>query len=46
MTEPDAPSDTQATYVFAVCRNADLSAVAELPGVTVDAPVTALPLGS
>jgi len=45
MTEPDAPSDTQATYVFAVCRNADLSAVAELPGVTVDAPVTALPLG-
>ncbi|GAB7102642.1 GvpL/GvpF family gas vesicle protein [Streptomyces phaeofaciens JCM 4814] len=38
------PSDADATYVFAVCRNPDPSAVVGLPGVTDEAPVSTLPL--
>ena len=37
-------SDANATYVFAVCRDPDPSAVAGLPGVTDEAPVSTLPL--
>lgn len=37
-------SDANAIYVFAVCRNPDPSAVAGLPGVTDEAPVSTLPL--
>ncbi|KUN75231.1 GvpL/GvpF family gas vesicle protein [Streptomyces griseoruber] len=37
-------SDANATYVFAVCRNPDPSAVAGLPGVTDKAPVSTLSL--
>lgn len=39
-------SDANATYVFAVCWNPDPSAVARLPGVADDAPVSLLPLGA
>ena len=47
MTERDSgPSDATATYVFAVCWDPDLSAVAGLPGVTDETPVGTLPLGA
>jgi hypothetical protein len=47
MTERDPePSDANTTYVFAVCWNPDLSAVAGLPGVSDETPVGALSLGT
>ncbi|QKZ24021.1 GvpL/GvpF family gas vesicle protein [Streptomyces chartreusis] len=47
MTEhgPAVPG-TQATYVFAVCRDVDPAAVRDLPGVDAVEPVRALPLGT
>lgn len=47
MTErgPD-PSDVNAIYVFAVCRNLDPAVVAGLSGVTDEAPVATLPIGT
>ncbi|GAA3562084.1 GvpL/GvpF family gas vesicle protein [Streptomyces osmaniensis] len=41
-----AVSGTQATYVFAVCRDADPAALRDLPGVDATEPVRALPLGT
>ncbi|MFC8096573.1 GvpL/GvpF family gas vesicle protein [Streptomyces sp. NPDC057301] len=47
MTERDPEhSDDNATYVFAVCWNPNLSAVAGLSGVTDEAPVGTLSLGT
>ncbi|MCX5008748.1 GvpL/GvpF family gas vesicle protein [Streptomyces sp. NBC_00638] len=40
------PSGANAIYVFAVCWNPDLSAVVGLPGVTDEAPVSSLSLGT
>ncbi|MFF3485379.1 GvpL/GvpF family gas vesicle protein [Streptomyces sp. NPDC002701] len=39
-------SDADTLYVFAVCRNPDLSDVVGLPGVTDDSPVSPLSLGT
>ncbi|MGW7721186.1 GvpL/GvpF family gas vesicle protein, partial [Streptomyces chartreusis] len=41
-----AVSGTQATYVFAVCRDVDPAALRDLPGVDDTEPVRALPLGT
>lgn len=47
MTQHDAEvPDADATYVFAVCRDPAPSSCAGLPGVTPEAPVRLLPLGS
>lgn len=39
-------SDADIIYVFAVCRNPELSAVVGLPGITDDSPVSTLSPGT